>query len=329
MLPVKGGMIYMKKGLIAVAISLLLVSLITAGCGKKSGKNLILATGGTSGTYYPYGGAMAQIFNTKIQDMNVTAQSTGASSENLRLVGKDEADLAIVQNDVMDYAYNGTKLFQGQQIKGISTIATLYREVVQIAVNPDMKINTVADMKGKKISVGDAGSGVEANAMQILAAAGLTFDDLKASHLSFKESGNAYQDKQLDGFFVTAGIPNAAIQEITALQKIKMLSLDAATVDKLVKEYPFYTPYVIKKETYKGMTSDAQTVAVKATLIARDDLDETVVYNLTKALFENRDELAKAHAKGVELDINEAVKGVSVPLHPGAKRYYVEKGILK
>jgi len=319
----------MKKGLIFVSVFFILVSLTISGCGKKSGKNLILATGGTSGTYYPYGGAMAQIFNTKVQDMNVTAQSTGASSENLRLVGKDEADLAIVQNDVMDYAYNGTKLFQGQQIKGISTIATLYREVVQIAVNPDAKINSVAEMKGKRISVGDAGSGVEANAMQILASAGLTFDDLKASHLSFKESGNAYQDKQLDGFFVTAGIPNAAIQEITALQKIKILALDTAAVDKLVKEYPFYTPYMIKKETYKGMIADTLTVAVKATLIARDDLDETIVYNLTKALFENKDDLSKAHAKGGELDINEAVKGVSVPLHPGAKKYYIEKGIIK
>ena len=319
----------MKKGIIVVSLSLLVISMLFFGCGKKSGKNLILATGGTSGTYYPYGGAIAQIFNTKIQGMNVTAQATGASSENIRLVGKDEADLAIVQNDVMDYAYNGTNLFKDQQVKGISTVATLYREVVQIAINPNAKINTIADMKGKKISVGDAGSGVEFNATQILAAAGLTFDDLKASHLSFKESGNAYQDGQLDGFFVTAGIPNAAIQEITALQKVKLLALDQKTVDKLIKDYPFYTPYVVKKETYKGMTADTLTVAVKATLIARDDLDETTVYNITKALFENKDELGKAHAKGVELDINEAVKGVSVPLHPGAKKYYVEKGILK
>jgi len=319
----------MKKGIIVVSLSLLVISMLFFGCGKKSGKNLILATGGTSGTYYPYGGAIAQIFNTKIQGMNVTAQATGASSENIRLVGKDEADLAIVQNDVMDYAYNGTNLFKDQQVKGISTVATLYREVVQIAINPNAKINTIADMKGKKISVGDAGSGVEFNATQILAAAGLTFDDLKASHLSFKESGNAYQDGQLEGFFVTAGIPNAAIQEITALQKVKLLALDQKTVDKLIKDYPFYTPYVVKKETYKGMTADTLTVAVKATLIARDDLDETTVYNITKALFENKDELGKAHAKGVELDINEAVKGVSVPLHPGAKKYYIEKGILK
>jgi hypothetical protein len=319
----------MKKILSAAAVLLFSVSFIAfQGC-KKSGNNLILATGGTSGTYYPYGGAIAQIFNTKVNDMNVTAQATGASSENLRLVGKDEADLAIVQNDVLDYAFNGTKLFEGKQIKGLATVATLYREVVQIAVSPESKINSIADMKGKKISVGDAGSGVEANAVQILGSSNLTFADLKASHLSFKESGNAYQDKQIDGFFVTAGIPNAAIQEITAMQKIKMISLDAKTIEQLVKQYPYYTPFTITKETYKGMTADATTVAVKATLIVRDDLDETVVYNLTKALFENQEELAKSHAKGKELDINEAVKGISVPLHPGAKRYYVEKGILK
>jgi TRAP transporter TAXI family solute receptor len=319
----------MKKFLSAAAVLLFSVSFIAfQGC-KKSGNNLILATGGTSGTYYPYGGAIAQIFNTKVHDMNVTAQATGASSENLRLVGKDEADLAIVQNDVLDYAYNGTKLFEGKQIKGLATVATLYKEVVQIAVSPESKINSIADMKGKKISVGDAGSGVEANAVQILESSNLTFADLKASHLSFKESGNAYQDKQIDGFFVTAGIPNAAIQEITAMQKIKMISLDAKTIEQLVKQYPYYTPFTITKETYKGMSADATTVAVKATLIVRDDLDETVVYNLTKALFENQEELAKSHAKGKELDINEAVKGISVPLHPGAKRYYVEKGILK
>lgn len=319
----------MKKILSAAAVLFLSVSFMSfEGC-KKSGNNLILATGGTSGTYYPYGGAIAQIFNTKVQDMNVTAQATGASSENLRLVGKDEADLAIVQNDVLDYAFTGTKLFEGKKIEGLATVATLYREVVQIAVSPESKINSIADMKGKKISVGDAGSGVEANAVQILAASNLTFSDLKASHLSFKESGNAYQDKQIDGFFVTAGIPNAAIQEITAMQKIKIISLDAKTIEQLVKQYPYYTPFTITKDTYKGMSTDATTVAVKATLIVRDDLDETVVYNLTKALFENQPELAKSHAKGKELDINEAVKGISVPLHPGAKRYYIEKGILK
>lgn len=319
----------MKKSFSAVlTLSVLLLFIAFSGC-KKSGINLVLATGGTSGTYYPYGGALARIFNDKIQNVNVTALATGASSENLRLVGNDEADLAIVQNDVLDYAYNGTKLFEGKPVKGLSAVAGLYREVVQIAVSPESKINTIADMKGKKIAVGDAGSGVEANTIQILASANLTVADLKTVHLSFRESGNAYQDKQIDGFFITAGVPNAAIEEITSMQNIKILSLDSKTIDQLVKQYPYYTPYTIKKNTYRGMRADASTVAVKATLIVRDDLDETVVYNLTKALFENQSVLGESHPKGKELDINEALKGISVPLHPGAKRYYLEKGIIK
>lgn len=319
----------MKRVLTVVCLLILAASLVLSGCAAGAKSNLIMATGGTSGTYYPYGGAMCQIFNTKISNMNVTAQSTGASTENLRLVGKGEADLAIVQNDVMDYAFNGTELFNGEKIEGIRTMATLYPEIVQIVVSPDSGIKSVADMKGKKISVGAAGSGVEANAKQILEAYGLTFDDIKVSRLSFTESANAYKDKQLDGFFVTAGIPNTAIQEISTLQPIQIIALDDATIAKLTEKYPFYTQFVITKDTYKGMEADANTLAVKATMIVRKDLKNDVVYNLTKALFENKEELGNAHAKGKVLDINEAVKGVSVPLHPGAEKYFKEKGIVK
>lgn len=317
----------MKKFLLVLlCLVLLAVTGITVFGAKQ---NLILATGGTAGTYYPYGGAMAQIFNTKIKDMNVTAQATGASAENLRLVDKGEAELAIVQNDVMDYAYNGTELFNGAKIEGFATLATLYPEVIQIVVSPESGIKTIADMKGKKISVGAAGSGVEANAKQILEAYGLTFNDIKVSRLSFNESASAYKDKQLDGFFVTAGIPNAAIQEICASQNIRLVSLGKAGIKKLMNKYKFYTPFTIAKGTYKGVARDAETVAVKATLIVKKSLDAEVVYELTKALFQYQEELGKAHAKGKELNIKDAVKGVSVPIHPGAEKYYIEKGVLK
>lgn len=318
----------MRKLVVLTLVFVLGAVMILSGCGTVK-NNFIMATGGTSGTYYPYGGAIAQIFNTKIENMNVTAQSTGASKENLRLVGKAEAELAIVQNDVMDYAYKGIELFDGEKIEGIRTLATLYPEVVQIVVSPESGINSVSDMKGKRISVGDAGSGVEANAKQVLEAYGLTFKDIDARFLSFKESANAYKDKQLDGFFVTAGIPNTAIQEISALNEVKIISIDDATINKLTEKYPFYTPFVISQETYNGMTADAKTLAVKATLIVQKDLKEDVVYEMTKALFENKEELGQAHAKGKVLDINEAVKGVSVPLHPGAEKYYKEQGIIK
>lgn len=291
------------------------------------GGNLILATGGTSGTYYPFGGAMAQIWNKSIEKMNVTAQATGASKENIRLVGKGEADLAIVQNDVMDYAVKGIELFSGEKVTGFRTIATLYPEVVQIVTDPSSGINSIADMRGKRVSVGDAGSGVEANAKQILAAYGITFDDVKAAHLSFKESASALKDKQLDAFFVTAGVPNAAIQEIAALSPVKILSVDDATAAKLMATYKYYTKVAIPSGTYNGMSADASTLAVKATLIVRSELPDAVVYALTKALFEKQSDLASAHAKGKELSLKGAVEGVSVDFHPGALKYYKEKGV--
>ena len=320
----------MKKFIVLWVALSLCIPLLYAGGQKEAEKvNLIIATGGTAGTYYPFGGAMAQIWNTHIKGMNVTAQATGASKENIRLVGKGEAELAIVQNDVMDYAFKGIELFNGEKIESFATNATLYPEIVQIVVSPDSGINSVADMKGKSISVGDAGSGVEANAKQVLEAYGLTFNDLQAKRLSFRESASALKDKQIDGFFVTAGIPNPAIQEIATLGRVKLLSIDPAAKQKLTEKYKFYTPYTIKKETYSGMQQDAETLAVKATLIVSKKLKEDTVYNLTNVLFEQQPALAQAHAKGKELSLQEAVRGVSVPFHPGAEKYYKEKGVLK
>ena len=172
----------MKK-IVKLSALLICAGLLLSGCSNTK-KDYILATGGTGGTYYPFGGAIANIWNTKIENMNVTAQATGASAENLRLINKGEAEYAIVQNDVMDYAYNGTDLFEGEKLENIMTIGTLYPEVVQIAVSKDSGIKSVADFKGKRISVGDAGSGVEFNAKQIMEGYGLTFGDIKKSNLS-------------------------------------------------------------------------------------------------------------------------------------------------
>ncbi len=291
--------------------------------------NLILATGGTAGTYYPFGGAMAQIWNKNIDKMNVTAQATGASKENIRLVGKGEADLAIVQNDVMDYAYKGIEIFNGEVVQSFRTIATLYPEVVQIVASPSSGIKTIADMKGKRVSVGDAGSGVEANAKQILAAYGISFTDIKAAHLSFKESASALKDKQLDAFFVTGGVPNPAIQEIATLSPVVIVGIDDATAAKLMGAYKFYTKFSIANGTYNGMQGNVSTLAVKATLIVRKDLAESVVYNITKALFEKQPELGQAHSKGKELSLAEGVLGASVEFHPGALKYFKEKGAVK
>ncbi|MCI6257852.1 MAG: TAXI family TRAP transporter solute-binding subunit [Spirochaetia bacterium] len=316
----------MKK-IVKAAALVICTAFVLAGCSKNAKKDYILATGGTGGTYYPFGGAIANIWNTKIENMNVTAQATGASAENLRLINKGEAEYAIVQNDVMDYAYNGKDLFAGEKLENIMTIGTLYPEVVQIAVSKDSGIKSVADFRGKRISVGDAGSGVEFNAKQILEGYGLTFDDIKKSNLSFKESAEGIQNGTLDGCFVTAGVPNAALQELAFSAGLVLVPVDSVAAEKICKKYNYYTVTSIPGGTYKGTESDTAALAIKATLAVNAKLDEEIVYQMTKALFENLDSLAAAHAKGKEVSAKAAVTGVSVPFHPGAKKYFTEIGL--
>jgi uncharacterized protein len=318
----------MKKHIVLAIAIVFILSIALTGCATQK-TNLILATGGTSGTYYPFGGAIAQIFNTKIENMNVTAQATGASVENLKLIGKKEAELAIVQNDMTDYAYNGLESFKDGKVENVRAVATLYPEVIQIVASPNSGINTVADIKGKKFSVGAPGSGVEANARQILDVLGMSVSDFTANYLSFSESSDSFKDNHIDGFLFTSGIPNAAIQDITATSELKFVSIPDNVVKDLTTKYPFFTEYIIPAGTYKGQTADVKTVAVNATLVVGSEVSEKVVYELTKALFDNQADLAVAHAKGKLLSLETAVKGISVPFHPGAEKFYKEKGAIK
>ena len=318
----------MKK-LFSIVASVLFAVVLLAGCSKANAKkDYILATGGTGGTYYPFGGAIANIWNTKIENMNVTAQATGASAENLRLINKGDAEFGTVQNDVMDYAFNGTDMFAGEKLSNIATIGTLYPEVIQIAVSENSGINSIYDFKGKRISVGDAGSGVEFNAKQIMEGYGLTFNDIKKSNLSFKESAEAIQNGTLDGCFITAGVPNAALQELAFSAGLKLIPVSGNEAATVMDKYGYYTATTIPGGTYKGSDEDVPALAIKATLAVSASLDEDTVYEMTKALFENLQELGNAHAKGKEVSAASAVTGVSVPFHPGAVKYYKEIGLM-
>ncbi len=313
----------MKK--LFFAVTMLVSFFLLTGCNEK--KNYTLATGGTSGTYYAFGGVLANLWNTKIENMNVTAQATGASAENLRLINKASVEYAIVQNDVMDYAYNGTDMFECNKLPNIASIGTLYPEVVQIAASKTSGITSVPDMRGKRVSVGDAGSGVEFNAKQILEGYGMTFSDIKKLNLSFKESAEAIQEGTLDACFITAGIPNAALQELAFSAGLVLIPVQGEEAEKIMAKYGYYTKASIPKGTYKGTDNATEALAIKATLAVNKDFDENTVYEMTKIIFENIDELASAHAKGKELSAAQAVTGVSVPFHPGAVKYYKEIGL--
>lgn len=318
----------MKKKTMSLIGTVILSALVLSACGS-GGNKIKLATGGNTGTYYAFGTAVGQIIG-KSEDISFNIQSTGASKANIQLIDSKEVDMAIVQNDVMDYAYKGTDLFsEDGAVTGFSAMAGVYAEVVQIVADPKSGIESIADLKGKSVSVGDAGSGVEFNAKQILEAYGITFDDISKQNLSFSASADAYKDNKIDAFFCTAGAPTTAIMDLVTNREIKILSIDEAKSTELMKSFPFYTVFDIPMETYKGMTEDVRTLAVKATFIVSNDLSEDVVYKMTKALFEEKEAISAAHAKGKEIDPKYAVEGISVPFHKGAEKYYKEIGILK
>ncbi len=315
----------MKKRLLATALvcSMTLAGLTTVG----AAENLTLGTGGTTGTYYAVGGVMATVLNPLLEDVNLTVTSTGASKANIQLIDAGEAQLAIVQNDVMYYAYTGTDLFEGEgAYETFSTVAGLYDETVQI-VTCNSAIKTVADLKGKTVSVGDAGSGTEFNAKQILEAYDMTFDDIKVVNLSFGDSADSLKDGKIDAAFIVAGAPTTAVVDLATTKDISLVQLDAEHIEKLQSKYDFYTETTIPADTYAGVADDATTVSVRATLIASNDVSEDAVYNVLKAMFDNKDALVAGHAKFEFLNLEDAVKGISVPFHAGAKKYFEEQGI--
>jgi uncharacterized protein len=316
----------MKKTLVVLALCMAMIGLTSAAMAGEV--KLILATGGTAGTYYPYGGAMSKIWNSKIPGMNVTAQATGASVENVRLMNKDEVELALVQSDTIDFAFNGTEAFK-EKLTKMAGLAVLYPEVIHVVVRGDLDVKSFSGLRGKKIGVGAPGSGTEANFRQLLDVHRMAKGDVSVQFLSFAESADQFKDGRIDAFMVTGGVPTSAIMDVATQRSIKILPIDDTMLSILTNKYPFLSTAVIPANSYKGVTSDVKTAAVNAVLIAHPKLSTDVVYNLTKALFENQAELGAAHAKGKVLTLQTAAMGISIPFHPGAAKYFKEKGVLK
>lgn len=316
----------MMKKIYGIGILLTLSTLLVLGCGQKE-NTVRMATGGNTGTYYAYGTAIGQILGEK-ENLRFNIQSTGASKANIQLLDAGEVDLAIVQNDVLDYAYHGTDLFEADgPVESLRAMAGLYAEVVQIVASENSSIRSMEDLRGKRVSVGDAGSGVEFNAKQILMAYGIDFEDIQKQNLGFSASADALKDGKIDAFFATAGAPTNAIMDLMTTQKIKLLSISEEKRQSIAKAHPFYTTFTIVPGTYSGISEPVETLAVKATFIVKEDLSEELVYAMTKGLFESKEALTAASVKGQELDPAYAMEGISVPFHQGALRYFKEIGL--
>ena len=315
----------MKK-FISILLVLVLALGLVACSGGGSATKMTMGTGGTSGTYYGYGGVLGQYIKNH-GGIEVTVVSTDGSKANIQGIAAGDYQLGTVQSDVMAYAWEGTRSFEKDgKVDSFRVVAGLYAEAVQL-ITMDPNIKSVADLKGKAVSIGAPGSGVYFNAVDVLAAAGLTVDDINPQYQSFGDSTDALKDGKIAAAFIVAGAPTPAINELCTTNSAYLVPIDGAVADKMMQDCPFYTVYTIPANTYPGQTKDVKTVTVKATLIVSASASEEDVYNLTKAIFDNADAIAKENAKGAELSLENATSGMTAPFHKGAAKYFAEKNI--
>ncbi|MBP3653854.1 MAG: TAXI family TRAP transporter solute-binding subunit [Oscillospiraceae bacterium] len=313
------------RSILAVVICLALALTLCAcgGSGDGESTNLMFGTGGETGTYYAYGGVLSQYVSSNT-DVSITHVTSGGSQANIEDIAAGANQLGFVQSDVMSYAYAGTNLFESP-VEGFSTVAAMYMEQVQIiTLNPAIK--TVADLEGKVVSIGAAGSGVYFNALDILGVYGLTEADIEPVYQSFGDSVESLQDGKIDAAFIVAGAPTNAVTSLATTNDVYLVSLDAEHIADLIEVSPYYAEATIAADVY-GTDEDATTVAIAAVIIAADSVSEDAIYSMTSTIFENLGEISEQHAKGLEASIEFASSITDVPYHPGAAKYFAEKGI--
>lgn len=287
---------------------------------------LTFTTGGSAGTYYAFGGVLAQFISDN-SDVKISAVTGEGSAANIDMLDMHFAQLGFVQSDVAYYAYNGIRFeqYEGAPITSFKALAALYNETVQlITCNPEIK--SMEDLKGKSVSIGAAGSGVYFNAMDFLAAYDMTEEDIVPQYLSFADSAEALKDGKIDAAFVVAGAPTTAVVDLCTTKGAYLVGLDEEHIAKLKEINGSYTECLIPGGTYEGIDEDVTTVAVKAIIIANDDVTDEEAYTICSTIFENVDAITAQHAKGAELDLDYASE-CGLPYHPGAAKYFAEKGI--
>lgn len=313
-------------------VLILAIALVVPASLAQQRRLVTIASGWVVGVYYPLAGAMSRIVY-KVKDLNLraTVESSGASVANAQLIGTGDADFALLQNDVAFYAYNGVTLaaFKDKPIKNMGAVFTIYPELVHVVVTKASGVKTVRDLRGKKVVLGPLGSGTEANALQILEAYGVKENDLgRAERIDAAAAADQLKDGRVDAVFFTTGMGSAVIVDTFISGKAALVPVTGSEAEALAKKYPFYTSVKVPVHTYKDQ-AEASTVAVMAMMVARSDLPEDLVYRFTKAIFDDLKQFHEAHSAAKSLTLETALAGNPIPLHPGAARFYKEKGILK
>lgn len=300
--------------------------------GSSSKKPVILnfPTASTTGTIYPLGAAMANLWDQKVEGIKVNAQASNGGVDNLNLLKDGEAHISFATAGIIWEAYNGERSFKDRQYEDVRIIAGLYYNPNQFVVREDSGIESVGDLKGKRFAPGSVGSTPEVESSIILPAYGLDYPgDIKENFVGFTEAIDLMRNKQIDGALIQAGLPTAAVTEMTSTADGKLIGIEPEIRKSLMEEYPWYSEVTIPAGTYDNQDEDVDTLAIKMMLMADASVDEDTIYELVKAFWENIESLESAHAIVKQMDIENAVTELAdIPLHPGAERYYKEAGLL-
>lgn len=310
---------------------IVVVSMVVSTAVMASDPSMIsVSTGGTGGTYYPLGTAIANTMQEYL-DFYATAESTGGSVENARYLSSGETDVAFVESIVADWAYNADNMFkEDQPAENIRGFLSLYPNVMQTIVKKGSGIDGYADLKGKRVAVGVAGGSTPFNMEVVLEAYGVGWDEIQPEYLGYTQSMDLLKDDRVDAVLVDAAPPNASIMDIEAMHDIKILEIEEDKIEKINEKYPFFSPpVVIPGGTYSSIEEDITSTGSVACLFTRAELSEEFVYNMLKTIFEHRDEIVSKHEAGKSIQLESALNAISVPMHPGALKYYKEKGIVE
>lgn len=314
---------------ILIVLSVLLLSAVSLGCTTPV-KQYTIATGGVAGTYYPIGSGIAQSANNASTGYNMSVESTGASVMNCRLLSNKSVDFATIQNDVAYAAVNGQRDFATSgNLTMIKGVTCLYPETIQIITLNSSGIKNVSDLKGKRVVMGDRGSGSWFNALEILKAYNLTEEDVQPSSVKLAQAAEMMKNDQVDAAFWTGGAPTAAISELATTNDIYIVPVSGAERDALMASSPFYAAQTLPAGTYRSVNHDTETVTIMAMLVVNQDIPEEDVYSLLKAMYDSSSPISNyPHAVAKQITKANALKGMSIELHPGAKKYFDEQNIL-
>ena len=304
----------------AIAASLLATAPLAAA------QQLSIATGGTGGTYYPLGGGLAELINTHIEGASAVAEVTGASVENMGLVWRGDSDIAFALADTVHQAYHGTDDFEGRQLDNIRALASVYPNAVQLVTLADAGIESLEDLRGKRVSVGAPGSGTELNARAVLESNGIAYDDFTPQRLNFNETADAIRDGDIEAGFWSVGPPTSSILNLATTRDIRLVGLSDEEVANAREAVPVFAAYELRAGLYEGMDEAVQTIGIPNVLAVSSEMDEELAYQVTRLLFEQTDELIAVHPAANDTTVEFSVNSTPVAFHPGALRYYEEVG---